>query len=55
MAEARLILAKTFWTLNLNLPKDADPGWIDQEAYLVFAPKPLFVEVSQHTADQITD
>lgn len=52
MAEARLILAKTLWSFDLNFPKGIDRGWMDQEAYLVFAPKPLFVKVSQHTTDQ---
>lgn len=54
MAEARLILARTLWSFDLSLPKDADLGWMDQEAYLVFTPKPLFVDVSERTSDHET-
>lgn len=44
-------MAKTIWSFELNLPEDTDRNWMDQKAYLVFEPKPLFVEITERAAE----
>ncbi|KAK3378646.1 cytochrome P450 monooxygenase-like protein [Lasiosphaeria ovina] len=46
LAQARTFLAKVVWNFDLAMP-DPQHDWLDQKAYLVFEPKPLFVELSE--------
>ncbi|KAL1613678.1 hypothetical protein SLS54_010375 [Diplodia seriata] len=47
LAEARVLLARTFWSFELALAPDTPCDWMDQKAYLVFEPKPVRVRLSE--------
>jgi hypothetical protein len=45
LAQARVFLAKVVWNFDLDMNGD-QADWLDQKAYLVFEPKPLYVKLS---------
>ncbi|KAI1416404.1 cytochrome P450 [Hypoxylon sp. FL1857] len=51
LAEIKLMMAKTFWSFDMSLAENSDTDWMDQKAYLVFTPKPLFVKISERTVE----
>ncbi|KAK0716600.1 benzoate 4-monooxygenase cytochrome P450 [Apiosordaria backusii] len=43
LAQARVFLARLVWTFDLEM-QGGQEDWLDQKAFLVFEPKPLFVK-----------
>lgn len=48
-AEAALILAKTIYAFDLELSDKTDKDWMNQSAYLVFEPKPIYVNLTERS------
>ncbi|KFA52277.1 hypothetical protein S40293_00629 [Stachybotrys chartarum IBT 40293] len=48
-AEAKLVLAKTIFAFDLQLSDQTDRDWMNQSAYLVFHPKPLYVKLTERS------
>ncbi|KAL2140420.1 hypothetical protein VTI28DRAFT_3840 [Corynascus sepedonium] len=46
LAQARVFLAKVVWNFDLDMLENQE-DWLDQEAYLVFEPKPLLVKLRE--------
>ncbi|RFU28549.1 hypothetical protein B7463_g7779, partial [Scytalidium lignicola] len=46
-AEARLILAKMFWHLDLKIDSKTSTDWLDQKSWTVYEKKPLYVEFTK--------
>ncbi|GAB1312717.1 Cytochrome P450 monooxygenase [Madurella fahalii] len=51
LAQARVILARLAWAFDLSLVEGQD-SWLDQKAYLVFEPKPLYFELRPRRATE---
>ncbi|KAI1332611.1 cytochrome P450 [Xylariaceae sp. FL0255] len=50
LAEAKLIMARTIWAFDLEMPEGTNHNWMDQKAYLVFVPTPLKAKIALRSA-----
>lgn len=51
LAEAKVLLARTFWNFELQLDPKTPEDWMDQKAYLVFEPKTFHVQLTEKSID----
>lgn len=53
LAQARIFLAKVVWHFDLELVENQG-DWLNQRAWLVFEPKPLFVRLKERSVPSQT-
>ncbi|GAW20844.1 hypothetical protein ANO14919_103560 [Xylariales sp. No.14919] len=47
LSEAKLILARVLFSFDLDISSQTDKDWLDQKAYLVFEPQPVYVRLRE--------
>lgn len=47
LAKAKLILARVFFTFDMEPSQLAEKDWMDQAAFLVFEPSPLVAHIKE--------